>query len=178
MNCLHRLQQKRITDFLPDHPKSMKQVNYWLDLNKALPRKRHTLEIDVFSWKEPHWGALAIEEKSQRRSPKTLCVSEDIRLYSSKAELREGANNLFMQCQGAGCLGNAYAAANYINATVVPVGVVDYNIKVYGTPANWAFHKGVFFVNHKYFEPFLQQFLQKDGWMRNMAYKAPELTCQ
>lgn len=171
LECMHRLQQRRITEFIPENRKSRERVKYWLGKNKELPRKRHTYEIDIFSWKDSHWGALAIEQKSQRCSPKTLCVSDSLRLYSGKAELREGASDLLLQCQGAECLGNAFAAANYLNARVVPVGVVDYDIRVFGTPANWAYHEGVFFVKKTHFEEFLEEFLEKRGWVRELASK-------
>lgn len=169
MQCIHQLQQKKITDYLPENPKSRKEARYWLDKNRELPRNRHTLEIDIFSWKDCHWGALAIEQKSQRCAPKTLHVSNDLRLYSGRAELRNGAQDLYLQCQGAGCLGRAYAAANYINSKVIPVGVVDYDISIHGTPAKWAFYEGAFFVNTEHFEEFLENFLDKWGWVRNMA---------
>ncbi|MCD6414795.1 MAG: hypothetical protein J7L23_04190 [Candidatus Diapherotrites archaeon] len=167
MNCEHNLNQKKITDFIPES--ELKTANYWLDENNKLPRKRHTMEIDIFSWKESHWGALAIEQKSQNGNPKTLVITEDLRLYSNKVELWNAGRELFLQCKGAGYLGRAFASVNRLNTEVIPVGVVDYSLNVFGTPAKWVLYNGVFFVNSNNFEEFLVAFLDRRSWVHDIT---------
>jgi len=165
MQCIHELKQRRITDFLKEHPSP--EASHWIKLNKELPRKRLTYEVDVFAWKPGHWGALAIEDKAQA-TPKTLEFwNHGMSMHNGAIEFQRNARNLHLQCTGAGYLGRAYACAHGLGR-VIPVGVVDYALKVHGTPSRYVVHDGVVFVNRNHFEWFVQEFLHS-SWVEDLS---------
>jgi hypothetical protein len=169
-NCIHGLKKQRIKQEIQPG-KNGNKATQWLEKNKQHPRKKATMEVDVFAWKQGVWGAMAIEQKSRSSSSKTLSIGSGIRLFTSKSQIREGGEKLLLQCQGVGLLGKAFASAKNLEQQVVPVGVVDYEIKVFGTPSNWAFYDGVFFVREEWFPQFVQEFQKKRGWVRQLAEK-------
>ena len=162
----HRLRQRKITDFLKKNDSPLARA--YLEKNRELPRKQYTYEVDILAWKPGHWGALAIEQKTQFSSPKTLYIGDGITMHNGATEFRRQAQDLFLQCCGSGYLGQAYCAANGMDRQVIPVGVVDYDISIGGVHANWAFHRGVFFVHSNHFSKFLGEFLKKDSWIKQL----------
>ncbi len=165
MTCIHELKQRRITDFLKDHPSPPARA--MLQQNKDLPRERLTYEVDVFAWREGHWGALAIEDKAQS-TPKTLEFwNSGMTLHNGAVEFPRNARNLHLQCTGSGLLGQAYSDALGLGARVVPMGVVDYELRVHGTPSRFVVHEGVVFVNRQYFEWFVREFLEAE-WPKQL----------
>ena len=162
----HQLKQRKITDFLKEHDNPLARA--YLQKNKQLPREQFTYEVDILTWRPDHWGALAIEQKTQFSSPKTLCIGDDFTMHNGAIEFRRQANDLFLQCCGSGYLGQAYCDAHGLGKRVVPVGVVDYDIDIGGTYSNWAFHRGVFFVRNGHFRAFLDEFLRDADWIKQM----------
>ncbi len=163
----HRLHQRKITDFLRKSDSPLARA--YLEKNRRLPRKQYTYEVDILAWRPDHWGALAIEQKTQFNTPKTLYIGEGITMHNGLAEFKKQAQDLFLQCCGSGYLGQAYSEAAGLGKQVIPVGVVDYDISVGGVRANWAFHRGVFFVRNSYFRKFLGEFLKNDSWIKRMS---------
>ncbi len=162
---MHRLKQSKITDFLKSNDNA--RARAFLEKNKSLPRKRLTYEVDILAWGQGPY-ALAIEQKTQFESQKTLCVGDYFTLHNGDVEFNRNANNLFLQCCGSGYLGQAYCETHGLNKEVIPVGVVDYDLDVGGSSAKWAFHRGVFFVNSSYFDEFLNEFLSEAPWIQQL----------
>lgn len=162
----HRLKQRRITDFLKETDNHLARA--YLEKNKQLPREQHTYEIDILAWRPDHWAALAIEQKTQFSSPKTICVGDEFTMHNGTLEFPRAARDLFLQCCGSGYLGQAYCEASGLDKRVIPVGVVDYDIDIGGSYANWAFHKGVFFVRSNHFSDFLDEFLKDEEWIKQL----------
>jgi hypothetical protein len=166
LDFVHQLRQSRITDYLKTSPSD--DASYWLERNRELPRERLTFEIDLFAWKEGHWGALSIEDKSQTTHKTLEFAGGEMTMHNDAIELKRNADNLHLQCTGAGMLGRAFAAATGMNRTVIPVAVVDYDLRVNGTQARFAVHDGVVFVKREHFDWFVQEFLTA-GWVQKLS---------
>jgi hypothetical protein len=181
LQCLHRLEQSRITDFMSEADASVrKECEQLLRRNRMLPRDRLTYQVDLFAWKKGHWAAMAIEEKAREGAQKILGVTKDYvtlkaLCIDSVHEYRNSGREFFLQCCGEALLSQAFCAANGIDATVIPVGVADYDIQVNENRTNWAYHRGVFFVNSGSFEWFLNEYLQDKRWIRKIVESNPRL---
>jgi hypothetical protein len=176
MRTVHRLKQRKVTDWIKGHPETGEACSYWLQKNRSLPRARLTFEVDVFAWKPGHWAALAIEDKSQNGLQKTLDIwngTVSIRSQNGK-KYEKSTLNFISQCHGARCIGKAYSIANHLNIKVLPVGVVDYSIVVNGIPAKWSYSNGVFFVERDHFPEFVEGFLREDSWIVEAANHFPQ----
>jgi hypothetical protein len=173
LKTIHNLKQRRITDYIRDasQPKhTQSEVWHWLNKNKSLPRTKLTCEVDILGWRDDHWGALSIEQKTQVDSQKTLAFDgELLTLHNGSAEFKRSASDLYYQCAGAGYLSKAFLTAMGIDKTVLPVGVVDYAISIGTHPGRWAFHNGVLFVNRAHFDWFLGEFVADQRWVRDLA---------
>jgi len=178
----HRLEQRRITDFFYDlSPETRDKCNHYLRKNRMLPRRKYTKQIDLLVWKEPHWAALAIEEKNQDGAAKSLEIFKDsIRLkieysYGSR-EFLDFGRNLSLQCLGEAYLGKAYFAANNLDYEVLPVAVVDYGLRINSIiDTGWAFSRGIFFINKRYFPWFLNEYCLDKRWIRRVHEKSPNI---
>jgi hypothetical protein len=178
----HRLEQKKITNYFSDidYP-TISECQYYLRKNRMLPRIKSTKQIDLLVWKEPHWAALAIEEKNQNGASKTLDIFKDRIIlrtdfgYGSK-EIPEFGRDLSLQCLGESYLGKAYMATQNLDYEVLPVAVVDYGLRINAMiDAEWAYNRGVFFINKKYFEWFLGEYSQNKRWIRKLYEKNPKI---
>jgi len=178
----HRLEQKKITDFFCDiETKRIFECNSYFRKNRMLPRTKATKQIDLLVWKEPHWAALAIEEKTQNGASKTLDIYKDSIIlrtdygYGSK-EIPEFGRDLSLQCLGESYLGKAYMATQNLDYEVLPVAVVDYGLKINSMiDAEWAYNRGIFFINKKYFEWFLGEYSQDRRWIRKLYKRNPKI---
>ncbi|MCD6523346.1 MAG: hypothetical protein J7K68_06445 [Candidatus Diapherotrites archaeon] len=170
MNYIHRLKQSTISDFIKNNNSTEARV--WIEKNKALPRRSYTYEVDIFAWKPDHWAALSIEEKTQKGTEKQLRFDNNGMLMVAGSNVLNSADDLFLQCCGAGYLGKAFSIATGMDHTVLPIGLVDYSIDVLDTPSRWALYNGVLFVNKQYFEHFLRDFLKEKSWVREVFTNA------
>lgn len=179
LNCMHRLEQRKITDFLIDSNPSQEireRCESLLKKNRMLPRENLTYQVDLFAWKRGHWAALAIEEKDQNGVRKILDIREDRVVIKAVCEdgIREyerSGMNLLFQCKGEAYLSQVFCIAKGIKAKVIPVGVVGYDIQVNSKDVDWAYHSGVFFVNKDSFEWFLNEYVEDKDWIREMVGK-------
>jgi len=182
VNCKHRLDQSKITDFLADSDsETVKKCKTILKKNRMLPRKNLTYQIDIFVWKENHWAALALEQKGQNGVKKVLDINEKTMTMKALCddgvrEYKRSAKNLFLQCVGESFIGEAYCLAKGIEKEVIPVGVVDYDIVVDSEKKmDWVYHKGVFFVNKTYFREFFEEYVKDKPWIREIIEKDPKI---
>ena len=182
MNCVHKLKQKKITDFFIDaNPLVKKECKTLLRKNRMLPRSRLTYEVDLLAWKNNTLHALAIEQKNQNGAPKILDIDERevvLRALCTTGRPREykrSARNLWLQCLGEGYLSRAYCAVRNLNKKVIPFAAVDYTLRVRSAEVPWAFHKGVFFVQNNSFEFFLKQLFEKDEQIKRVIEEQPDL---
>jgi len=171
LNYKHRLKQKKITDFLADSDqKTREECIELFRKNRMLPRKRLTYEIDLFAWKENHWAALAIEEKNQSGVRKILDINdEEIVLTANEKKYKEYGKSLWLQCKGESLLGKAFCLAKGIKAEILPVGVVDYDIRVNSEYADWAYYEGVFFLQNNFFPSFLEDYIENKKWIQEIV---------
>ena len=78
LNYLHRLEQKKITDFIHEaNPANRRICEQLLKRNRMLPRDHLTKQVDLVCWKNNHWAALAVEEKQTDGARKILDISKD-----------------------------------------------------------------------------------------------------
>jgi hypothetical protein len=178
----HRLEQKRITDFFYDMDSgARRQCEDLLRKNRMLPRKKRTKQIDLLVWREGHWAALAIEEKNQNGARKDLNIYKDNIVltanydYGSK-QIADFGRDLSLQCRGESYLGKAYLAANNLDYEVIPIAVVDYGLKINSMiDTDWAFSRGIFFVNKSCFEWFLNEYDEDRKWIRKVYNRNPKI---
>ncbi len=162
--CIHKLEQQRITDFLTrTDPRNQKEAIKLLQENRMLPREHLTRQVDLLAWTDR--AAFAIEEKASNGVKKQLSISEDgIRLEAVFADgikvFKDSGRQLLLQCKGEGLLSKAFLRLKGENHEPVPVAVVDYEILLNNKPVDWAFHKGVFFVRKEKFEEFIDYYLE------------------
>lgn len=182
VNCVYGLEQSRITDFLAESNAEIKeQAKSWLKKNRMLPRSNLTFQVDFLIWKKNHWAALAVEQKNQNGARKILEINkDDITLKAvwenEVREYKKSAKNLFFQCLGESYLGKAYCIANGFEKVVIPVAVVDYEIKISpDKDVNWAYYSGVFFTNVDYFQKFFNDYLNDSEWIGNLVRENPKL---
>jgi hypothetical protein len=134
-----------------------------------LPRRKLTYEIDLLAWQRGHWAALAIEQKNQNGAAKVLDITKDAVVLKALCgpttrSYEKAGRDLWLQCRGEAYLGKAFCIANDIDAEVVPVGVVDYELRANGSPADWACQRGVFFVRSDRFPRFLDGYVGESRW--------------
>jgi len=182
--CIHRLEKRKINDFLTDSdPKTRKKIREWFRRNRMLPRDKLTYQVDLLAWKRDHWAALAVEQKNQYGARKILEVGKNeltlkTMYKNNEKEYKRSAKNLFLQCLGESYLGKAYCLAKGMENQVIPVGVLDYDIKVnsgVNIYTDWVYHHGVFFVQTESFKWFLRQYLKKGDWIKKIVKNEPKL---
>lgn len=183
LNCVHGLEQRHITDFLVDaDPDTKKTCQELLRKNRMLPRNKLTYQIDLLAWKNGHWAALAIEQKAQNGVKKVLDINKDFVTLRAEyegvsREYRQSGRNLFLQCQGEALLGKAYYITQGISAEIIPVGVVDYELRINSAfETDWAYHRGVFFVNSNAFEWFVNEYVADKKWIRRTVLDRPKIS--
>lgn len=183
LDCAHRLEQRKITDFLiKANPSTKVECNRLFRQNRMLPREKQTQQVDLFAWKRNHWAALAIEEKHSFGVRKTLDITKDFvtlkaNFNNESKNLKKSGKQLYLQCKGEGLLTQAYCYAVGINAKAVPIGVVDYDLMInsrISTP--WAYHRGVFFINKDYFPWFLNEYIMDNEWIRDTVEENPKIS--
>lgn len=182
VNCEHRLDQSKITDFLLDSdPETREKCKSILRKNRMLPRESLTFQIDILVWKDNHWAALALEQKGQNGVKKVLDINEKSMTMKALCddgvrEYKRSAKNLFLQCVGESFIGEAFCLAKGIEKEVIPVGVVDYEIVINSEKkTNWVYHKGVFFVNKNYFKDFFEEYMKDKSWIRKVVETDPKI---
>lgn len=179
--CLHSVEQRRITDYLPNaDPNVQKRCRSYLRKNMMLPRSKRAYQIDLLAWKQNDWAAMAVEEKSQNGVPKVLRLSRQGAVLAALLprgvrEYPHSARELWLQCLGESYIGKAYFAARRIEMNVVPVGAVDYDVQVDGKRVKWAYYRGVFFVNKAEFEDFVDHWAEGP---QQVVHRAPRLAYQ
>jgi hypothetical protein len=181
LKCMHRLEQSKITNFIVESdPFTRKSCEQLLRRNRRLPRDHLTYQVDLFAWKQGHWAAMAIEEKDQTGARKELHITKDhvtIKAICKDGvhEYRNSGRNLYLQCRGEALLSQAFCYANDIDSKVLPIGVVSYDIVANRKETDWAYHRGVFFVNKRSFEWFLSEYLEDSKWIRKVTNQSPKI---
>jgi hypothetical protein len=179
--CIHRLEQRKITDFIAGADDDRrKQCELLLKRNRMLPRRKLTYQIDIMGWADKHWAALAIEEKRQHGARKVLDLDRDSVVIKALCkdgirEYKDSGRDLFLQCSGEALLGKAFCTARGIDTDVLPVGAIDYDIQANEEPADVAYHRGVFFVHNPHFRWFVEEFLQEKKWIKKIVRKDPRI---
>jgi len=178
----HRLEQKKITNYFSDidYP-TISECQYYLRKNRMLPRIKSTKQIDLLVWKEPHWAALAIEEKDREGASKRLDIYKDKVVlkttfgYGEKEIIGVG-RDLSLQCLGESYLGKAYLTANNLDYKVLPLAVVDYTLTINSlVETAWAFSNGIFFINKSHFEWFLEEYCNDSSWIKKVYERSPKI---
>ncbi len=184
VNVIHKLEQKRIANYLAASDElSFQRGREWLRRNRMLPRKKETSEVDLLVWKKNHWAALALEQKNRAGVRKVLELHRNyltLKALSKKevVEHKGNARYLLLQCIGESYLGQAFMAAHGEVKKVVPVAVVDYDIKAEDQDAKWAWHNGVFFVQESHFNEFFRGYLEDADWFRHIVVSKPPIAHQ
>ncbi|MEM0372845.1 MAG: hypothetical protein QXO69_03350 [archaeon] len=180
--CVHRLEQRRITEFLAEADQSTKrECEQLFRKNRMLPRDSQTYQVDLMAWKRGHWAALAIEQKDSEGARKILDITKDHVTLKAVCdngirEFRKSGRQLYLQCKGEEYLVQAYCNAYGINARAVPVGVVDYDLFVNSrVHVPWAYHRGVFFVHERAFEWFAKQYADGAAWIGKIVADEPKV---
>jgi hypothetical protein len=182
LNCLHRLEQRKITDFIHEAKPSDKKIcEQLLRKNRMLPRNHLTKQVDLVCWKNNHWAALAVEEKQTEGARKVLEISKDevvlkVLYEGGMKRFDESGRQLYFQCRGEELLTQVYFSSRGVKSKAIPVGVVDYDIVVNSKiKSNWAYYRGVFFVNREYFPQFLEDYKNDCKWIRNIVHENPKI---
>jgi hypothetical protein len=181
VNIIHKLEQKKIADYLAASSEGVFwKGNEWLRRNRMLPRKKETNEIDLLVWKNNHWAALALEQKNQKGVKKVLELYDNgltLKAFGKKEifEHKNNARNLLLQCIGESYLGQAFMAAKGEVKKVIPVAVVDYEIRVREKDARWAWHNGVFFVKEEHFSDFFRGYYEDADWFKRTVVNKPRI---
>lgn len=180
LHYVHRLEQRNLNEWLLDSdPRIRSKCNSFLRMNRSLSREELTHQIDILAWGENHWGALAIEQKSVEGLHKVLEIGDDIVLKAIGPDAvhsyPDSGRDLWLQCCGESYLGSMFCAINGMQRDVIPVGAVDYQLRVQERDVDWAYYRNVFFVNTNKFEWFLGEYFANPRWIRRIRKNNPRL---